>query len=113
LKPSPVFPFVFVVSIFLSSLIVHEGVHWLQFTFDSNLKPVGLAYVPPGSVVGKDQLPIGAPAVEVEPRYSMTQAEFSSLLEANRSAREIEAYSIQGLFVAAVFVAVLRWRDVA
>jgi len=113
LKPSPVFLFFFVASVFLLSLIVHEGVHWLQFSFDPDLKPVGLTYMPPGSSVGKDHLLIGGPAVEVEPRHSMTQAEFSALLDANRPALETEAYLVQALFAAAVFIALLRWRGAA
>lgn len=111
MKLSAVFSLLFVILILLLSFIVHEGVHWLQFAFDPDLKPVGLAYMPPGSVVGKDRLAIGAPAVEVEPRHSMTQAEFSALLDANRPALEIEAYIVQALFAAAAFIGLLRWRD--
>jgi len=92
-----------VLVIYFSSLAIHEGVHWIQYSFDPNIKPVGFTILPSGYHLVNGNytynVSLFTTAVVLQPRYNMSSDQFFLYLNSGRPMNENIAYLIQYIFI--------------
>lgn len=95
-------------ALFLGSELLHEGVHWIQFSFDPDFKPVKITWLPAGTIVPDNDCMKGCLATIAEGRYNMTQPEFDALFMKRLEVYEPQAIAVQLVFLLIAGLVVIR-----
>lgn len=79
--------------VFVASVYVHEGIHWIQAELDPDLRPYGEIYIGANPFIDESHLSL-----------ALERPSEMNLLERTAAARplwELEAYAIQLIFLGA------------